>query len=145
MDGTLIWLIISAVLAVIGGFVLFFTFLRPKNDTSFKGFLGWLYDFLTFKKLFLESTLRVLYLISTIFITLGSLSIIGKDFLAFILTLVVGNLALRITYEFLLMALIMCRNTSDISKNSSKIVDLLNGKKVIEKADAKEAKAIETK
>ena len=67
-----IWSIISVVLAVVGGIVLYFTFLRKKNDGKFKGFLGWLYDFLTFKKMMIEEILRVCYLIMAIFITLAS-------------------------------------------------------------------------
>ncbi len=140
MDGTFIWLIISAVLAVVGGFALFFTFLSPKNNTKFTKFWGWLYDFLTFKKLFLESTIKILYLICTIFVTLGSFAIIGKDFLSFLLTLVLGNVALRITYEFLLMALIMCRNTSDISKNTAELVKLKSAENSKEEAKVEETK-----
>ena len=45
-----IWTIVSVILAIIGGIVLYFTFLSKKNEGKFTGFLGWLYDFLTFKK-----------------------------------------------------------------------------------------------
>ena len=44
----MIWVVISAILAVIGGIVLYFTFLSKKNEGKFTGFLGWMYDFLTF-------------------------------------------------------------------------------------------------
>ena len=72
MNGAMIWMIIAAVLALIGALVLHFTFLRPKNDGKFNKFLGWMYDFLTFRKMMLESLLRVLYLVCVIFITLAS-------------------------------------------------------------------------
>ena len=110
-----IWLIISAVLAVVGGIVLYFTFLKKSNDGKFSGFLGWMYDFLTFKKMLIENLLKVLYLIVAIFITLGSFAIIGQSFLGFLVTLVGGNLVARIVYEFLLVALVICRNTTDIN------------------------------
>ena len=39
-----IWTIVSVILAIIGGIVLYFTFLSKKNEGKFTGFLGWLYD-----------------------------------------------------------------------------------------------------
>ena len=110
-----IWLIISAVLAVVGGIVLYFTFLKKSNDGKFSGFLGWMYDFLTFKKMLIENLLKVLYLIVAIFITLGSFTVIGESFLLFLISIVGGNLVARIVYEFLLVALVICRNTTDIN------------------------------
>ena len=110
-----IWLIISAVLAVVGGFVLYFTFLKKSNDGKFKGFAGWMYDFLTFKKMLIENLLRILYLICALFVTLASFASIGSSFLGFIITLVFGNLLIRIIYEFSLILLVICRNTTDIN------------------------------
>ena len=110
-----IWLIISAVLAVVGGIVLYFTFLKKSNDGKFSGFLGWMYDFLTFKKMLIENLLKVLYLIIAAFITLSSFAIIGESFLAFLISIIGGNLVARIVYEFLLVALVICRNTTDIN------------------------------
>lgn len=111
-----IWMIISAVLAVIGGILVYCLFLNKKNETKFKGFLGWLYDFLSFRKMFLEIVLKVTYLIAAIFITLSSFALIGTSFIAFICTLVFGNILLRVGYEFSLVLLVICRNTTDISK-----------------------------
>ena len=110
-----IWLIISAVLAIVGGIVLYFTFLKKSNDGKFSGFLGWMYDFLTFKKMLIENLLKVLYLIVAVFITLSSFAVIGESFLLFLVSIIGGNLVARIVYEFLLVALVMCRNTTDIN------------------------------
>ena len=117
---TAIWTIISLVLAVVGGIVLYFTFLRKSNDGKFKKFWWWMYDFLNFKKLFLENLLRVLYLITTIFVTLFSFAVIGKSFLSFLGILVIGNLITRIIYEFLLILLVICRNTSEMNSKLGK-------------------------
>lgn len=114
MNGQLIWTIVSAVLAVIGGIVLYFTFLSSKNDGKFKGFLGWMYDFLTFRKMMLESILRILYLILVIFVTLSGFAM--GNILVCLLTILLGNIAVRLVYEFALIMLVICRNTSDISK-----------------------------
>lgn len=113
--GQIVWLGISIALAVVGGLVLYFTFLRKSNDQKFKGFLGWMYDFLSFKKMFLEDFLRVLYLVSAIFVTLYSFALISTSFLNFILTLIVGNVILRVSFELMLLALVLCRNTTNIS------------------------------
>ena len=76
----MIWIVISAILAVIGGIVLYFTFLSKKNEGKFTGFLGWMYDFLTFKKMMIENLLKILYLIAALFITLGSFALISTSF-----------------------------------------------------------------
>ena len=117
-NGTLIYLGIAAGLAIIGGLVLYFTFLSKKNDGKFKGFLGWMHDFLTFKKLFIENLLKATYLILTIFITLASF--VAGSVPLFFGTLILGNLAVRVIYEFSLIMLVICRNTTDINKNISK-------------------------
>lgn len=57
-----IWIIVSLVLAIVGGIVLYFTFLKKDNEGKYTGFLGWMYDFLTFKKLTIENVLKILYL-----------------------------------------------------------------------------------
>ena len=62
-----VWLIISLVLAIVGGILVYFLFLSKKNEGKFTGFLGWLYDFLSFKKMFLEALLKITYLIVAIY------------------------------------------------------------------------------
>ena len=118
--GNSVWIIISAVVAVIGGIVLYFTFLSKKNEGKYTGFLGWMYDFLTFKKMVIENILKILYIILAAFITLSSFAALSSSFLAFIGYLVVGNLVARIMYELFLVVLIICRNTTDISKKLDK-------------------------
>ena len=127
MNGQMVWTIISAVVALIGGIVLYFTFLKSKNEGRFKGFLGWLYDFLTFRKMMLEALLRICYLILVIFVTLAGFA--AGNLLVCLLTIILGNLAIRIVYEFALIMLVICRNTSEISRK-------LNGKEVKEVKEA---------
>lgn len=94
-----IWTIVSVILAIIGGIVLYFTFLSKKNEGKFTGFLGWLYDFLTFKKMMIENVLKILYIIVALFVTLSSFGLISISFLAFLLTLVIGNVLTRVIYH----------------------------------------------
>lgn len=114
-----IWIIVSAILAVIGGILVYCLFLSKKNEGKFKGFVAWLYDFLSFKKMFLEIVLKVTYLMVAIFITLSSFALIGSSFLGFVLTLVLGNIIARVCYEFSLVLLVICRNTTEINKKLS--------------------------
>ena len=108
-------MIISAVLAVIGGIVLYFTVFGKANENKFTGFMKWLYDFVTFKKMILESLLRVLYIITAIYITLSSFALISTSFVSFLLMLVLGNLFARIAFEFSLVLLTICKNTTEIN------------------------------
>ena len=121
--GSTVWVILSLILAVVGGILVYFLFLSKKNEGKFTGFLGWLYDFLSFKKMFLEALLKVTYLIIAIYITLYSFVLIGDSFLGFLLTLVLGNVIARVVYEFSLILLVICRNTTEIAKNTSKKVE----------------------
>ena len=115
-----IWTIVSVILAIIGGIVLYFTFLSKKNEGKFTGFLGWLYDFLTFKKMMIENLLKILYIIVALFVTLSSFGLISISFLAFLLTLVIGNVLTRVIYELLLVKLVICKNTTEINKKLNK-------------------------
>lgn len=118
--GAGIWGIIAIVIAIIGGITLYFTFLAKKNENKFNGFLGWSYDFLTFKKMLSENLLKILYLIFAIFITLFSFGLIKFSFLSFLAVLIIGNVVVRIIYEFGLIKLMICRNTTEINTKLSK-------------------------
>lgn len=114
MNWSAVWSIVSLVLAVVGGIALYFTFLRKKNDGKFKGFWGWMYDFLSFKKMFVEEILKVLYYMVAIFITLGSFAVINQ-FGMFLVILIGGNIIARLTFELMLVVLVICRNTTTIA------------------------------
>ena len=118
INGTLVWTIISAVLAIGGGIALYFIFLR--SNKKFNNFLDKLRDFLNFKSLLLEEILKVTYLILAIFITLSSFGLIAVSFVSFLLTLILGNLILRITYELSILLIKICKNTSEINSKLKK-------------------------
>ena len=92
------WLIVSLVLAIIGGAVLYFLFIKPDKKIDNK-YLSWFKEFFNFRKMLIEDLLKVTYLIGAIFITLYSLALIATNFLGFILFLVLGNVLLRVVYE----------------------------------------------
>lgn len=109
-----IWGLISMVLAICGGFVLFFTFLSPKNADKYTGFTKKLYDFLSFRIMSLEIILKIAYLISALFITLSSLAFISMDFVFFISYLVIGNVIARVAFEGSILILMIYRRLGDI-------------------------------
>ena len=121
-----IWLIIAAILAVIGGILVYFLFVRSKTTPKGK-FLNWLKDFLAFKVMWIEPILKVVYYIATIFIILYSFTYFGMfnilggmAFLLFILTLVLGPVIVRIVYEMTMMFIMIWHNTKDIAENTAK-------------------------
>lgn len=113
--GSLVWTIVSVILAIIGGILAYVLFVN-KNTKLENKFLIWLRDFLSFKNLLLETILKVTYVILAIFVTLTSFNMIGVSFFGFLLYLVIGNVVLRIIYESSLMLLMIWKNTSEINK-----------------------------
>lgn len=115
-ESSLTWMVIALLLAVIGGILIYFLFLKKENENKYTGFVKYLYEFLSFKKMCLETILKVSYLILAIYITLTSFELISTSFMAFVLTLVFGNIILRVIYELSLVLLTICRNTTEINK-----------------------------
>ncbi len=114
-----IWIIIAAILAVIGGVLVYFLFVNKKETPKGK-FLIWLKDFLSFKTMWVETLIKVFYYITTIFVILASFAIISTSFLSFILTLILGPVLTRLVYEGMLMFIMIWRNTKDISEHTKK-------------------------
>lgn len=115
------WMIVSVVLAIVGGLAIYGVFVSNKNENEYKGFLGWLHDFLNFKTFFIEAILKILYIISAIFITLNSFSYIRISIATFFAVLVFGNIIARIGYELILMIITVVNNTTEIEKKLTTI------------------------
>lgn len=110
------WIVISAVIAIFGGIFTYFMFVTNKDNEKYTGFVAWLHDFLNFKKMFIAGILKVMYIISAIFITLSSFSFISASIGTFFLYLIFGNVIARISYELLLMLITIVNNTTEINK-----------------------------
>lgn len=115
INGVVIWAIVAVIIAVIGGILVHFLFVKGKTEPKGK-FLQWLKDFLAFKIMWLEALLKVFYYISTIFVILFSFALISVSFVAFICTLVLGPIIIRLIYEGTMMFIMIWRNTADIAK-----------------------------
>ena len=125
-QGMGIWGIISLVLAIVGGILVYFLFVNSKTTPKNK-FAKWLKDFLAFKIMWIEGILKIIYYFATIFVILYSFSYFGMvnymggyAFLMFILTLVLGPILVRLVYEVTMMFIMIWHNTKDIAENTKK-------------------------
>ena len=114
-----IWGIVSLILAIVGGLVLYFLFFKPDKKVENKYF-AWAKEFFNFRKMLIEDMLKVLYLVLTIFITLYSLALISVSFISFLLVLIVGNVVLRLSFEGALLIIMIWKNTNEINKRLKK-------------------------
>ena len=127
-----VWIIISILLAVIGGIFIFTTYFGKDKEKEYTGNRKVLYDFLNFKITIIEPIFRVLYLILAIAISLCSFSYITTNFFQFVGTLVFGNVVLRLLFELLLLLLKLFKDVSEINsklKKSSELKTTLVNKK----------------
>lgn len=108
---------IILILAVIAGIVLYCTFLSRKNEGKFHGFLGLLYEGLSFQRLFTETVLRIAYIITVIYLVVSGLFLLLSGEVVISLVMIIGgNIAARLMFEAALIILIICRNTTEINK-----------------------------
>lgn len=114
-SGSVVWTVIAGIIAVVGGILAYFLFVKKDEKVNNK-FLAWMKEFLSFRKLLLENILKVTYIILAIFVTLTSFNMISISFVGFLLYLVLGNVLLRVIYESALMLIMICRNTTEINK-----------------------------
>ena len=126
------WTIVSVVLAIVGGLTAYAIFASKENSGEYSGFVAWLHDFLNFKTFFIETILKVLYIICAIFITLNSFSFIRISIADFFMSLIFGNIIARIGFELILMQITLVNNTVEINKklgNSKKEIPSKTKKK----------------
>ena len=117
INGIQAYFTIVLVLSFVFALLIYFLFLKPSNEDKYSGFLKILYDFLSFKTMTLEAAIKILYLFSALFITIYSLSLIAKNFWLFLLTIIIGNVSVRLVAEGSLLFLMIYKNTKDIREN----------------------------
>lgn len=120
MAGAGIWTIVAAILAIVGGILVYFLFVKAKTEPKGK-FAKWLKDFLSFKVMWIEPILKVLYYIATIFVILFSFTFLalgGVGVLSFFLCLILGPVGVRLAYEMTMMFIMIWRNTRDIAEKT---------------------------
>lgn len=113
--GVAIWTIIALILAIVGGILVYFLFIKGKNELS----AGWkkFRDLLDFKTMLIEPIMKILYLILTIFIILFSFNLISVNFVAFLFCLILGPIVIRVIYETAMMTIMIWKNTKELNEN----------------------------
>ncbi len=117
--GIAIWTVAAIIIAIIGGIVTYFLFVKDNKKVSNK-FLAWLKGFLKFKTMLIEDLLKICYIVLALFITLVSFGMIASNFFGFLLTLVLGNVFLRVCFESLLIKIMIWKNTNEINSKMGK-------------------------
>ena len=124
----LIFLIIAVVLAI-AATVLAFIFIVPeKRREKLNAFGKFLHDLCSFKFLVVEKILQALYIFSTAFIVLYGvlqLSNVQRDYWTGasrwmggtgLLCIIVGPIAVRLSYELMMMAILLVKNVISINR-----------------------------
>lgn len=111
--GTLVWTIIAIILAIAAGIAVYFMFV--KSDKPVSENLQKIRDLLDFKTMLIEPILKIVYIILTIFIVLFSFGLISTSFILFLIALIFGPLTLRITYELMMINIMIWKNTKEIN------------------------------
>ena len=118
--GSIIWIIISLIIALVGCFLIYFMFVNKDHKESNKK-LAWLKSFLRFDKMLIETILKIAYIFAAICITLVPLAFITSfgSFIGILIFIVFGNLITRVIYELSLIKVMIWKNTTEI-KNKLK-------------------------
>lgn len=121
-EGIGVWTIIAAIIALVGGILIYFLFVNAKNSPK-GGFAKWLKDFLSFKILWIKPILKIVYYLATIFSVLFSFSYLalfnylgGMALVYFLAFLIAVPIALRVAYEAALMFVGIWENTKAIAE-----------------------------
>ena len=114
------WMLANIIMiSVLGGLLLYFLFVAKKN--TFSGFLAKVHDFFAFRMFFIEAIMKILYIISVIFVTLIALVLIPEGgIMEGLACFLFGNLALRVGYELMMMFFNLVHDTAEIRKNTGR-------------------------
>lgn len=121
MDVLIVLCFILALGAAIAAFIL----IVPENKgRQFTGFMRVLHDILNFKQLLIEKILKFTYIFATVFGMLVGFFVsfelmsydAGEGLLNMLASLTLLPLAVRVVYEFAMMAILLVKNVIDINK-----------------------------
>lgn len=109
--GPMVWAVVALVLSVAAGIVIYYVFVRMKEDPKNKT-LKWIKDFLSFKTMCIEALLKIFYYIMTIYVILTSFNLIGQqNILGFLAQLILSPIVIRLGYETAMVLVKIWRNT----------------------------------
>ena len=106
--------LIALIVVIAGGIALYMLFARKPN--RWHGAAAKLHELLTFRRSYTEVLMRLLYCVTVVAIAVYSVILLFFHFFLAILLFVLGNIAARIGFEFMLMLFSMHRTLRDISR-----------------------------
>ena len=107
--------LIAFIVAIAASIVIYFVFMDKKEENKYTGFVKNLDDFLHFKINFIEAFLKIAYITTTLYVTITSFSLIKVDVALFFMTLILGNIIIRILYEAAFLLYNIYLNTKEIN------------------------------
>jgi hypothetical protein len=108
--------IIAFIVAICAAIVIYAVFMTKDNEKNLNSTTKKIYDFLHFKKLYIEEFLKIAYLISAIYLTIISFGFISTSVGLFFGMLIIGNILLRFAYELMIMGFKLFENVCEINK-----------------------------
>lgn len=113
---------VAVLVAIILGVVLNFTFLKKENEDKFTGWKKTVYNFFNFNKFYTEEILKLVYIMLTAAFVVIGIFMLFIDIATGLILLVLGNVAMRVAYELIMMFIILCRKTVSLDKKLDKVV-----------------------
>lgn len=113
---------VAVLVAIILGVALHFTFLRKENENKFTGWKEVVYNFFNFNKFYTEEILKLVYVMLTAAFVVIGIFMLFVDFATGLILLVLGNVAIRVSYELIMMFVILCRKAVSIDRKMDKVV-----------------------
>lgn len=114
----IIFTVIALCLALVGT-ILSFIFITPeKKRDKLPKFFQIVHDIFNFKGLIIEKILKALYIFFTLYAILNSFFLLfsGANFFGCLLSMILLPLFIRIVFEFLIMTILLVKNTISINK-----------------------------
>lgn len=106
--------ILALLLILAGGIALYTLFVRQPNH--YHGAAAKLHDFLNFRHAYTEGLLKILYCMTVAALAVYSVILLFFHFFWAILLFIVGNIAARLGYEFIMMLFSMHRTLRSIDR-----------------------------
>ena len=124
MQGIMIWTIVAVVIAIVGSIMIYFLFIKSKNN--FKGTLKTLRDYLSGDMIHIESLAKMFYYAALVFVILSSINNlimigiggidVGMCILSFFAQLLLGPIVVRFVFELVMMFIRIWKNTENLKK-----------------------------
>ena len=111
----IVWIPIVALILAIAGTVLAYIFIMPKNKVkNLNKFWYFIHNMFHFKTLLVEKIFKALYVYTTLFCIAAGFFMLFTNFFTGLVLMVLGPVAVRITFEMVMMFIMLVQNTSDL-------------------------------